>query len=74
LKLFFSLVIPAILVIIIFSGCNSSTEKPAVEVDSTSAAQNADTLLLNEFKNLFYKQVQGLKAKNAGDYLSTFKD
>lgn len=73
MKLFFSLVIPAILVIIIFSGCKSSTEKPAVEVDSTSAAQNADTLLLNEFKNLFYKQVQGLKAKDAGDYLSTLK-
>ncbi len=73
MKLFLYLVIPTLVFILVLSGCDNKSEKIVKNGDSSEAVTNADTLLLNEFKNLFYKQVQGLKAKNAGDYLSTLK-
>jgi hypothetical protein len=55
------------------SGCDNNNENPGVKVDSTAVKAKTDTLVANEFKQLFYKQIQGLKAKDAGVYLSTLK-
>ncbi|GAB1442035.1 hypothetical protein MASR2M39_08700 [Ignavibacteriales bacterium] len=71
MKLFFSLSITAFVFIIIFTGCKNESAKPVKVTDSTTAVQSGDSSLADEFKRLFYKQIQALKAKKSGDYLST---